>query len=126
MAWSSSGVVCVVCAFAFSCVQLEDKITSGSIETTDLQKRQYARESMEANKRDPMFCKIFPDLIKGTVITAPLLLLRPLHCVRGLTTPAAAVNRVRGQTASGGVRAREHRYVDVDINSDGRGRPAGW
>jgi hypothetical protein len=46
--------------------QLEDKITAGSIETTDLQKRQYARESMEANKRDPMFCKIFPDLIKGT------------------------------------------------------------
>jgi hypothetical protein len=56
-------------------VQLEDKITSGSIETTDLQKRQYARESMEANKRDPMFCKIFPDLIKGIVITALLLLL---------------------------------------------------
>jgi hypothetical protein len=106
---------------------LEDKITSGSIETTDLQKRQYARESMEANKRDPMFCKIFPDLIKGTVITAPLLLrLLLLHCVPVLTTAAVAVNRVRGQTASGGVRAREHRYVNVDINSDGRGRPAGW
>jgi hypothetical protein len=30
---------------------------------------------MEANKRDPMFCKIFPDLIKGIVITALLLLL---------------------------------------------------
>jgi hypothetical protein len=64
-----------VCIRLLLCVQLEDKITSGSIETTDLQKRQYARESMEANKRDPMFCKIFPDLIKGIVITALLLLL---------------------------------------------------
>merc|ERR1712070_1045721 len=57
--WSVGSILTGLLSF-----MLEDKITSGSIETTDLQKRQYARESMEANKRDPMFCKIFPDLIK--------------------------------------------------------------
>jgi hypothetical protein len=49
-----------------------------------------------------------------------------LRRVPVLTTAAVTVNRVRGQTASGGVRAREHRYVEVDVDSDGRGRPANW
>jgi ubiquitin-conjugating enzyme E2 J2 len=43
---------------------LEDKETTGSIRTTLAQKRQYARESMEFNKKDPLFRKLFVKLIE--------------------------------------------------------------
>jgi ubiquitin-conjugating enzyme E2 J2 len=57
--WSVGSILTGLLSF-----MLEDKITTGSIETTDLQKRQYAIGSMEFNKRDPMFRKLFPDLVK--------------------------------------------------------------
>ncbi|GIY72636.1 ubiquitin-conjugating enzyme E2 J2 [Caerostris darwini] len=57
-AWSVSGLL----TFFFS-FMLENLITSGSVETTDLEKRTLALCSSEFNLRDPIFCHVFPDLV---------------------------------------------------------------
>jgi ubiquitin-conjugating enzyme E2 J2 len=35
----------------------------GTIETSDREKRRLARESMEFNLKDPLFCKLFPSIV---------------------------------------------------------------
>jgi len=41
---------------------LETTPTTGSIESSDLKKRTLARESLDYNLRDSLFCELFPDL----------------------------------------------------------------
>jgi len=57
--WSVGSILTGLLSF-----MLEDKITAGSIQTTETQKRIFARESMEFNKKDAMFIKLFADFIQ--------------------------------------------------------------
>jgi hypothetical protein len=41
---------------------LETTPTTGSIESSDLKKRTLAKESLDYNLRDGLFCELFPDL----------------------------------------------------------------
>ncbi|KAF4322276.1 hypothetical protein BBO99_00004110 [Phytophthora kernoviae] len=45
-------------------MQLEDKITTGSIETTEEEKRAYAAASLKNNCADKNFRTLFPDLVE--------------------------------------------------------------
>jgi ubiquitin-conjugating enzyme E2 J2 len=45
-------------------MQLENQATLGSITTTDAQKRKYAAASLAANCANPIFRKLFPDLVE--------------------------------------------------------------
>ncbi|KAL6059464.1 Ubiquitin-conjugating enzyme, variant 2 [Balamuthia mandrillaris] len=57
--WSVGSILTGLLSF-----MLEDKPTAGSIQTSDSEKRQFARHSMEFNKKDPMFKKLFSHLIE--------------------------------------------------------------
>lgn len=46
------------------CGQLENQATLGSITTTDAQKRKYAAASLATNCGNPVFRKLFPDLVE--------------------------------------------------------------
>ncbi|KAI2503147.1 hypothetical protein MHU86_11338 [Fragilaria crotonensis] len=56
--WSVSTILTGLYSF-----MLETAPTAGSIETTTLQKRKYAHQSLDHNVRDKMFCQLFPDLV---------------------------------------------------------------
>ena len=56
--WSVSTILTGLYSF-----MLETAPTSGSIETTTLQKRKYAHQSLDHNVRDKAFCQLFPDLV---------------------------------------------------------------
>ena len=56
--WSVSTILTGLYSF-----MLDTAPTSGSIETTTLQKRRYAHQSLEYNARDTVFCQLFPDLV---------------------------------------------------------------
>ena len=65
--WSVSTILTGLLSF-----MLETVATTGSIETSDLKKRQFAKESVEFNLNDPLFCELFPELVetfKTTVTT---------------------------------------------------------
>jgi ubiquitin-conjugating enzyme E2 J2 len=56
--WSVSTILTGLYSF-----MLETAPTAGSIETTILQKRKYAYQSLDHNVRDKVFCQLFPDLV---------------------------------------------------------------
>lgn len=43
---------------------LETAPTLGSVETSTRQKKQFARQSLEYNVRDPVFKKLFPEYVE--------------------------------------------------------------
>ena len=43
---------------------IETAPTLGSIETSTRQKRQFAKQSLAYNVRDPTFCKLFPEYVE--------------------------------------------------------------
>jgi ubiquitin-conjugating enzyme E2 J2 len=56
--WSVSTILTGLYSF-----MIETAPTAGSIETTTLQKRKYAFQSLDYNVRDKVFCQLFPDLV---------------------------------------------------------------
>ncbi|KAL3244222.1 hypothetical protein MRX96_018849 [Rhipicephalus microplus] len=58
-AWSVATILTGLLSF-----MVEKNPTLGSIDTTDREKRQLARESLEFNLKDEMFCELFPDLVE--------------------------------------------------------------
>jgi ubiquitin-conjugating enzyme E2 J2 len=56
--WSVSTILTGLYSF-----MIETAPTAGSIETTTLQKRKFAVQSLEYNVRDKVFCQLFPDLV---------------------------------------------------------------
>lgn len=42
----------------------EDTVTTGSISTTEEVKRGLAKSSMEFNLENPVFCRIFPEIVE--------------------------------------------------------------
>eukprot|EP01112_Ceratiomyxa_fruticulosa_P005753 TRINITY_DN1659_c0_g1_i1.p1 TRINITY_DN1659_c0_g1~~TRINITY_DN1659_c0_g1_i1.p1 ORF type:complete len:221 (-),score=52.97 TRINITY_DN1659_c0_g1_i1:228-824(-) len=56
--WSTSSILVGLLSF-----MLEDEKTAGSIETSLQEKRQLAAKSMDYNKRNPLFCELFPFLV---------------------------------------------------------------
>ena len=57
--WSISTILMGLCSF-----MLDDKPTTGSIETTVATKRKFAAESLEYNvKQDKLFCSLFPEYV---------------------------------------------------------------
>ncbi len=58
--WSISTILMGLCSF-----MLDDKPTTGSIETTVATKRKFAGESLEYNvKQDKLFCSLFPEYVE--------------------------------------------------------------
>jgi ubiquitin-conjugating enzyme E2 J2 len=58
--WSISTILMGLCSF-----MLDDKPTTGSIETTAATKRKFAGESLEYNvKQDKLFCSLFPEYVE--------------------------------------------------------------
>ena len=58
--WSISTILMGLCSF-----MLDDKPTTGSIETTAATKRKFAGESLESNvKQDKLFCSLFPEYVE--------------------------------------------------------------
>jgi len=57
--WSVSTILTGLYSF-----MVETAPTLGSIETSTAQKRKFARQSLDFNVRDQMFCKLFPDLVE--------------------------------------------------------------
>eukprot|EP01137_Pigoraptor_chileana_P025163 Opistho-2@94222 len=58
----------------FLSFMLEDTDTLGSVKTTDAQKRELARKSLEFNLKNATFCDLFPELvdkIKGELEAQP-------------------------------------------------------
>lgn len=58
-AWSVATILTGLLSF-----MVEKNPTLGSIDTTDREKRQLARESLEFNLKDQVFCELFPDLVE--------------------------------------------------------------
>ncbi|XP_077510190.1 ubiquitin-conjugating enzyme E2 J2-like isoform X2 [Amblyomma americanum] len=58
-AWSVATILTGLLSF-----MVEKNPTLGSIDTTDREKRQLARESLEFNLKDEVFCELFPDLVE--------------------------------------------------------------
>ncbi|XP_065298808.1 ubiquitin-conjugating enzyme E2 J2-like isoform X2 [Dermacentor albipictus] len=58
-AWSVATILTGLLSF-----MVEKNPTLGSIDTTDREKKQLARESLEFNLKDEMFCELFPDLVE--------------------------------------------------------------
>lgn len=56
--WSVSTIITGLISF-----MAESAPTLGSIDTTDAQKRKFARQSLDFNVRDGTFCKLFPELV---------------------------------------------------------------
>jgi ubiquitin-conjugating enzyme E2 J2 len=56
--WSVSTIITGLISF-----MVESAPTLGSIDTTDAQKRKFARQSLDFNVRDGTFCKLFPELV---------------------------------------------------------------
>jgi ubiquitin-conjugating enzyme E2 J2 len=57
--WSVSTILTGLYSF-----MLDTHPTSGSIETTTLQKKKYALQTLDYNVRDKNFCNLFPDLVE--------------------------------------------------------------
>jgi ubiquitin-conjugating enzyme E2 J2 len=58
--WSISTILMGLCSF-----MLDNKPTTGSIETTAATKRKFAGESLEYNvKQDKLFCSLFPEYVE--------------------------------------------------------------
>jgi len=57
--WSVSTILTGLYSF-----MIEDGATLGSVETSEGSKRRYARESLDFNARDGVFCKLFPELVE--------------------------------------------------------------
>lgn len=57
--WSVSTIITGLISF-----MVESAPTLGSIETSTLQKKKLAKESLEYNVKDETFKKLFPDLVK--------------------------------------------------------------
>ena len=58
--WSISTILLGLCSF-----MLDDKPTTGIIETTAATKRKFAGESLEYNvKQDKLFCSLFPEYVE--------------------------------------------------------------
>lgn len=57
-AWSVSTILTGLLSF-----MIEKSPTLGSIESADFDKRQLARQSLQFNLRDKVFCELFPDLV---------------------------------------------------------------
>lgn len=57
--WSVSTIITGLISF-----MAESAPTLGSIETSLSQKKQYARQSLDYNAKDPTFSKLFPHLVK--------------------------------------------------------------
>lgn len=58
--WSISTILMGLYSF-----MLDNKPTTGSIETTDAAKRKYAMESLEYNvKNEKIFCTLFPEYVE--------------------------------------------------------------
>ncbi|GLD97029.1 hypothetical protein PINS_up005712 [Pythium insidiosum] len=57
--WSVSSILTGLYSF-----MIENQPTLGSIVTTDAQKRKYASQSLETNCNNPLFRKLFPDLVE--------------------------------------------------------------
>ncbi|EEC16655.1 ubiquitin-conjugating enzyme, putative [Ixodes scapularis] len=57
-AWSVATILTGLLSF-----MVEKNPTLGSIDTTDREKRQLARESLEFNLKDQVFCELFPELV---------------------------------------------------------------
>ncbi|XP_064460616.1 ubiquitin-conjugating enzyme E2 J2-like [Ornithodoros turicata] len=58
-AWSVATILTGLLSF-----MVEKNPTLGSIDTTDREKRQLAKESLEFNLKDQVFCELFPDLVE--------------------------------------------------------------
>ena len=65
--WSVSTILTGLLSF-----MLETTPTTGSIESSDMKKRKLAKESLEFNLRDNIFCELFPDLVNtfNTIISS--------------------------------------------------------
>ena len=50
---------------------LESSPTTGSVETTHAEKRRLCAASTAFNAADPIFCRLFPELISGAPFTHP-------------------------------------------------------
>ena len=98
--WSVSTILTGLYSF-----MIEKSHTLGSMEgTTDSQKRQYARQSLEYNvKQNPMFCKLFPEYVK-------------LYKEREAARKAAASESATKSSTDGAV-------VSSDAQRMGRGGP---
>jgi hypothetical protein len=57
--WSVSTIITGLISF-----MLETAPTLGSIESTDAQKRNFAKASLDFNVKDTTFCKLFPELVE--------------------------------------------------------------
>mmetsp|Transcript_9658 Transcript_9658/g.27481 ORF Transcript_9658/g.27481 Transcript_9658/m.27481 type:complete len:230 (+) Transcript_9658:346-1035(+) len=57
--WSVSTILTGLYSF-----MIETAPTLGSVETTTMQKRKHAQQSLEYNCRDAQFCKLFPDYVE--------------------------------------------------------------
>lgn len=57
--WSIGTIITGLYSF-----MVESGQTVGSIETTEDQKRKFARQSLDFNVRDPMFAKLFPEYVE--------------------------------------------------------------
>lgn len=56
--WSVSTIITGLISF-----MVETAPTLGSIETTNYQKKKFARQSLDFNAKDATFSKLFPDLV---------------------------------------------------------------
>lgn len=58
-AWSVSTILTGLLSF-----MVEKNPTLGSIETSDIEKRHLALQSLEFNLKDPTFCEMFPEVVE--------------------------------------------------------------
>ena len=71
-AWSVATILNGVLSFF-----IETSPTTGAVETTLQQKRQYRADSAAWNAKDPTFCKLFPELVDGQPFEDPTRALAP-------------------------------------------------
>ena len=82
--WSVATILNGVLSF-----MLESSPTTGSVETTVAEKQRLRDASVGFNKKDPVFCQLFPELVDGKPFTTPG------------QQPAAAVQPAAARGASG-------------------------
>ncbi|CAK9818208.1 Ubiquitin-conjugating enzyme E2 J2 [Anthophora quadrimaculata] len=58
-AWSVSTILTGLLSF-----MIEKSPTTGSIRTSDFEKKQFAEKSLEFNLKDKMFCELFPETVE--------------------------------------------------------------